>query len=315
MHIGKRVGRTATALATALGAAALLPAPAGSAELEIGNPQRLAVAAGELPPQYPLEQKLLQFTPGAEASKAFRDKIARHADRPLLVVVVPDTTAGQASHPRLVWFGNLLRSADPDVQRMLGLVDVVPAVLRDIQTVVPDARADVLCYLVGLRDGRPFAWPMSVTTPTEAAFVQALAGNVIRGGNPDARAKSYWAGLADRERERIQAAVRDLGADEYLKRESASRSLARRMPDAAPYVLSALNAAKDPEVRSRCSELLTLAGRSWLTKPPSGCVWVQWHGGRIGAVPLRGNVVNVGAVVELKAVPAPAEVVLPAVRK
>jgi hypothetical protein len=295
-------GPKAAAFGLALAGIALSPVgvrPIVAADLEIGDPARLPrPGAAELPPQYPLEGRLLQFAPGPDASRAFRDKIARHAERPLLVLVVPDATAGQANNPRLVWLGNLLRSADRDIQRALGLMDVEPALLRDIQTVIPDARPEALCYLVGLRDGRSFAWPMSVTDPSEAAFQRIVAANVLSGSHPAARSRAYLEGLTADERTRLNAAVRDLGADDFLKREAAGAALTRRMPAVGPYLLTVLESAKDPEVRSRCSGVLVDAGRDWLTRPPTGCTWIPWHGGRIGVAPA------VQLQLEVRAVPA-----------
>jgi hypothetical protein len=280
------VARSLAAIAaTAL--ASVCP-PISATELEIGNPQRAAPpGAGELPPQYPLEGTLLQFAPGGEAARAFRDKIARHAERPVLVLVVPDATAGQAAHPRLVWLGNLLRSGDRRLQRTLGLLDVVPALLRDVQAVIPEARSDALCYVVGLRDGRPFAWPLSASAATEESFLRTVTDGALTGGSLRARAKAWRDGLTERERADVDAAVRNLGDREYAKRAAGSRELARRMPDIGPYLAGVMESAGDPEVRARCSEVLTDAGRAWLERAPAGCSWTPWHGGRIG---LKGQV-------------------------
>jgi hypothetical protein len=264
----------------AVAAGLMLSVPAMGADLEVGAGGRVRVPAQQFPHQWAMYGKLLAFANSDEVAKNFREKIAAHARRPVLVLVQSDA---RAAHPtqdfRAIWAGNILMSPDDNVVRLLGQVEVVLAPLSLVRTAMPDADAGAAAYLVGLRDGKPFAWTLPATNPTEQALVSTFGPRVgLTKEAAAARAKAVREALDEKTRTAIEAAFKDLGHDAFEKREAASRFLAERLKDIAPWVQAELEAADDVEVKARCSALLAEAGKVWRDHPPTGSTWSDANG-------------------------------------
>jgi hypothetical protein len=218
----------------------------------------------------------LSFHGGDDAAQALREAVDRHEWRPLLVLVVPNDPAdpgfGSAAH-RVTWLGNVLSSPDESVQRSVAGLGVAVATPAQLRTVLQEVKPEALAYLIGRRDGRPFAWMLAATNPApaETAVAELLARRPA--ADIAAVARACRDRLDPAERARLEKAVAELGDDDFAKREAASRDLAARMADIAPWIAAVESAATDAEVRVRCGRLLTGAGRLWRELPPAGCRW------------------------------------------